>query len=217
MAERKEKYAVGMYENNVDFIPSAVYGKYQIPVITPEDYIYSDFVSFRNALHCVNKETNCVHFFLDDYRFTSIWNAREKYRKLLPQFSAVMTPDFSLYTDWPFMVQLWNHYRKHLIGAWMQSIGCRVYPTIAWSDESSYDWCFDGEPVGATVCVSSVGTQMNKRSRYLFIKGYEKMMEVLRPETILFYGTIPSECDGNIIHIEPFQTRLKEMKKHVET
>ena len=212
--ERKYKYAVGKYENNVDFIPTDVYGPYGIPVIKPEDYTLSEFVPFSMAKQCVRKEDHCVHFFLDDYRFTNIWTAREKYRNLLPQFNAVMTPDFSLFTDWPFMVQLWNHYRKHLIGAWMQSIGCKVYPTIAWSDESSYAWCFDGEPKDSTVCVSSVGTQMNKRSKYLFRKGYDKMLEVIEPNTILFYGQIPNGCEGNIVPIIPYQNKFKEMMKH---
>ena len=212
--KQKMKYVLNKYENNVDFIPKTVEGKYQIPAIMPEDYVFSEFVSFSKATQCVRKEDKCIHFFLDDYRFANIWVQREKYRNLLPQFNAVMTPDFSLYTDWPFMVQLWNHYRKHLIGAWMQSIGCRVYPTIAWSDEDSYSWCFDGEPVGATVCVGSVGTQMNKRSKYLFQKGYEKMMEVLQPETILFYGQIPAECKGNIIPIEPYTERFKGGKEN---
>ena len=94
----------------------------------------------------------------------------------------------------------------------MQSIGCTVYPTILWSDEDSYDFCFDGEPHHSTVCVSSVGTQNNSESRRLFIKGYEKMIEVLQPNTILFYGKIPKECTGNIIHIEPFQERFKEVR-----
>ena len=28
-----------------------------------------------------------------------------------------MTPDFSLFTDYPVAVQLYNHWRKHLLGA----------------------------------------------------------------------------------------------------
>ena len=36
-----------------------------------------------------------------------------------------------------------------------------MIPSISWSDEHSFDWCFDGDPVRGTVAVSSVGTQMN--------------------------------------------------------
>lgn len=209
-----EKYAISHYENNVDFIPEYVEGMYDIPLIYPEEYAPVEWVSFKDAKQISKCKPYGIHFYLSDYYFQNIWKAREKYRHLFLRFGAVMTPGFSMYTDWPRMVQIWNHYRRHLIGAWMQSIGCKVYPTILWSDESSYDFCFDGEPHRSTVCVSSVGTQNNSEARRLFIKGYEKMMEVLEPETILFYGKIPNECTGNIIYIEPTQyKKLKEMGK----
>lgn len=55
--------------------------------------------------------------------------------------------------------------------------GMTVYPSVSWSDERSYDWCFDGDPVGGIVAVSSVGTQQNKESKRLFLRGYEEMMK----------------------------------------
>ena len=75
---------------------------------------------------------------------------------------------FSLYTDYPVAVQLYSHYRKHWLGAWWQKNGLTVIPSISWSDEHSFDWCFDGDPVRGTVAVSSVGTQMNDNTRSLF-------------------------------------------------
>lgn len=69
--------------------------------------------------------------------------------------------------------------------------------------KSSYDWCFDGEPVGGIVAVSSVGTQVNKESKRLFLRGYEEMMKRLSPEWVIFYGRVPEECDWNVIRIKP--------------
>ena len=208
-----EKYAINNYENNVDFIPEYVEGDYEIPFIHPEKYTPVEWISFKDA-RIINKcKPYGIHFFISDYQFQNIWTQRERYTHMFKRFGAVMTPGFSMYTNWPRMVQIWNHYRRHLIGAWMQEIGCKVYPTIIWSDEDSYDFCFDGEPHHSTVCVSSVGTQQKPETRRLFLAGYEKMMEVLEPETILFYGKIPQECTGNIIHIEPFQSKFEEVKK----
>ena len=88
--------------------------------------------------------------------------------------------------------------------------GITVIPTISWSDESSFDWCFDGEPVGGAVAVSSVGTQMNATARALFLAGYKEMLKRLQPAQILFYGSIPAECSGDkIIPILTFQDGLK--------
>lgn len=97
------------------------------------------------------------------------------------------------------------------MGAYLQNMGITVYPTICWSDKKSLDWCFDGEPVGGCVAVSSVGTQMREEERQGFLYGFDAMMERLRPEVVLFNGKIPSECKGNIIRIEEFQKRLRRL------
>lgn len=207
-------FAISKFENNVDFIPEMVEGEFDIPFIKPEEYVHAEYVPFHEAGSIwYKREEKGIHFFIDDYKFSGIWNQRERYRKLLTEYKVVLSPDFSPYYDWPIMVQRWNHYRKHLIGAWMQSIGCIVYPTVTWSDEKSYAYCFDGEPYGATVCVSNMGMRRDKENRRLFMNGYDKMMEVLEPETILFYGTIPKECKGNIVPMELFEKHIKETRK----
>jgi hypothetical protein len=213
VAEKKVKYAVTKFENNVDFIPEYVEGIYDIPLLKPEPFKEAIWIPFPRAgdvRH--NRDQYGIHFYTYDYQFTGIWNMREKYKEMLPQFKAIMTPDFSLYVDWPIMVQMWNHYRKHLIGAWLQSIGCTVYPVVRWLDELSYSWCFDGDPFGGTVCVSSISMMRNKELRRMFIDGYHVMLEVLEPETILFYGQIPKECTGNIVPIEPYCRNFKEVR-----
>lgn len=206
------KYALEHPEHNIDFVPELVEGKYDIPIIKPEPYVYAKFFPFGNANAHYKRDENGIHFFIYDYRFTALWYSREKYRKMLPEFKAVMAPDFSLYYDIPVMVQMWNHYRKHLLAAWMQSIGCRVYPVIRWTDEKSYEWCFDGEPYKSTVVISSKGTLKGVEERRLFLKGYDRMLEVLEPETIMFYGKIPPECKGNIIPVDEFTRRFKELE-----
>lgn len=138
------------------------------------------------------------------------WNDPDRYIPMLQQFQYVFTPDFSLYTDFPKAVQIFNHYRKHWIGAYMQMYGVKVIPTIAWSTEDSYSWCFDGEPTGGTVAVSSVGCMQNKKSRELFLAGYKEMVKKLHPTKIIFYGQIPEECTGNIVRIKAFQEKFKE-------
>lgn len=79
----------------------------------------------------------------------------------------------------------------------------------------SYAWCFDGDPVGGMVAVSSVGTQMDKESKRLFRAGYDRMLERLAPSAILFHGDIPDGCRGNVIPIAAFQRRLRKIKPEV--
>lgn len=138
-------------------------------------------------------------FFIDDYQFQRLWTNIDAYIPMLQEFDYVLTPDFSLYLDYPKAVQIYNHYRKHWIGAYMQMLGIKVIPTIAWSDEESFDWCFDGEPEGGTVAVSSVGCMKNKDSKKLFIDGYKEMISRLHPETIIFTAESLTNARGILL------------------
>lgn len=201
------------YENLDRCIYDGV-GEYGIPQIKPTIFTEGcEFIGFNYAKgKCSNPEEKAVHFFLDDYQFNALWRNPDRYVDKLSRFRYVLTPDFSTYTDFPKAIQIYNHYRKHWIGAYLQEYGCRVIPTISWSTPDSYEWCFDGEPTNGTVAVSSVGTQKSKKTKELFIQGYQEMVRRLEPETIIFYGNVPEECMGNIVHIRAFQEKFKEAK-----
>lgn len=188
-------------------------GEYGIPEIKPTTFESGcEFISFNYAKSCKNREDKGIHFFVDDYQFNRLWIRPDNYLSMLQDFRYVMTPDFSVYTDFPKVVQIYNHYRKHWIGAYLQEFDIDVIPTIAWSTPDSYDWCFDGEPTNSVVAVSSVGTQKNKEAKELFIQGYKEMIKRLEPETIIFYGKVPEECKENIVHIKAFYEKFNEAK-----
>lgn len=189
-------------------------GDYDVPTLEKTDFDSRvEFIPFNYAASCKNRENKGIHFFIDDYQFIRLWNDPDRYMPMLQQFRHVLTPDFSLYTDFPKALQIWNHYRKHWIGAYMQMYGIDVIPTIAWSTTESFEWCFDGEPTNGIVAVSSVGIMNSRRKKELFMAGYNEMLSRLSPETILFYGMIPDECRGNIVKIKSFGEELTERKK----
>jgi len=189
-------------------------GMYGIPQISPVTvYPTGEFIPMNYANTAKEQENKIVHCFVDDYQFTRYWNQPDRYIPILQKFKAVCSPDFSTYTDMPLAMQIYNHYRKHWLGAYWQLHGMTVYPTISWSDENSYDWCFDGEPVGGIVAASSVGTQKNKESKRLFLRGYEEMMKRLSPSWVIFYGNVPEECDWNVIRVRPHQDIVRERRE----
>jgi len=187
-------------------------GIYEIPKIQPQEYDYCEWIGFNYAGRTKNREAKGIHFFLDDYQFIRLWNNIDAYLAMLKQFKYIMSPDFSLYTDFPRSLQIYNQYRKHWLAAYMQMHGLRVIPTICWSVKDSFEWCFDGEPVHGTVAVSSIGTQMNQEKGKLFLDGYNEMLSRLQPEKILFYGRVPEECRGNIVRIKSFCEKWNEVQ-----
>lgn len=184
-------------------------GTFDIPCLLPENCTAEQFIGFNYAKTCKQPYVKGLHFFVDDYQFTRLWSNPDAYLDMLRKFKVVCTPDFSTYTDFPKAVQIYNHYRKHWLGAYWQANGITVIPTVSWSDKASFEWCFDGEPIGSTVAISSVGTQLNKDSRKLFIDGYNEMLARLQPSLIYFYGNVPKECEGNIIRLAAYQEKFR--------
>lgn len=186
-------------------------GEYDIPALKSAVYEVDNWISFNFARSCEEPGKHGIHFFIDDYQFMRLWKNPDAYLPMLQQFQAVCTPDFSTYTDFPKAIQVYNHYRKHWLGAYWQEHGIKVIPTISWSDEASFDWCFDGEPVGGTVAVSSVGTQGNRAAAQFFEAGYNEMKRRLNPAQIVMYGSVPECCKGdNLVTVRAFQSKWRE-------
>ena len=183
-------------------------GKYDIPQLAPlhENEIgdITEWIGFNYVLSDKAPEGKAVHFFIDDYQFNRLWNSPEKYMEKLKQYECVLTPDFSPYADMPLATQIFNHYRKHWVGALMQEYGVKVVPTIRASrDERSLDFYLDGEPRGGVVCISSMWTA-DEEARTYFLREYETMRKTLKPEKIYVYGNEVEGLKGNIEYIQPF-------------
>lgn len=191
-------------------------GPFQIPQM---DVVHLDveplWIGFNYARSCEEPEEHGVHFFVDDYQFNRCWTDPDRYTNMLSRFQAVCSPDFSLYTDFPVIAQIWNHYRKHWLARYWQDHGLTVIPTVCWSTPDSYSWCFDGDPIGGTVALTAIGTQADRESATLFRQGYDAMLERLQPDRIIFYGEVPEGCRGNITVIPAFLGRLRALDGRV--
>ena len=195
-------------------------GYYEIPELAPTpDVSVDNWIGFNYAMGCEEPEVHGVHFFVDDYQFIRVWNNPDRYIPMLRKFQAVCTPDFSVFNDFPRALQIWNHYRKHWIGAYWQEHGITVIPTITWSMPDSFEWCFDGEPVGSTVAISTVGDlTYSKETRRALILGYEEMELRLNPTRVIVYGAVPEELKDrkNIVRVSPFTEKWDALKREAK-
>lgn len=188
-----------LHFENQDKARFAGVGEYDIPqIIGVDDLQVKEWIPFNYALTCKEPQEKGVHFFLDDYQFERVWNNIDKYTEVLQRFKAVMSPDFSMFTVNPKALQIYQHFRKHFIGAYWQANGLTVIPTINWADEKSFEWCFDGEPTNSVVAISTVGSMNSKANKEGFYKGYEEMKKRLKPKKILCYGTVPEEIKNEV-------------------
>ena len=161
---------------------------------TPLVYTPEELVAFRDKVTPA-PDRQAVHFFADDYRFESVWHRREQALKYLTPYGMLLTPDFSLYMDYPLAVQIWNVYRSRWCGAYWQSLGFQVIPSISWSTPASYQFCFAGLPLRSLVAVSTLGVRRDDTA--LFAQGYRELVARLKPSRVLCYGKrLPADIEG---------------------
>lgn len=193
-------------------------GEFRFPIVPRADDYPKDaeWITFNFVRGCKEPEKHAVHFFMDDYQFERVWRRPDQYGRRLAQFQAVCSPDFSVYADFPKAVQVFNHYRRNWLAKFWSNMGVNIIPTVEWSLPDSYEYCFDGLPKNSVVAVSSKGCLSDKKVRALFMRGYGEMLRRLEPKTILFFGDIPLECEGNVVHIEQLTDRFKQGRKSTE-
>lgn len=102
-------------------------------------------LSFNKALsNNTNDYDYYVHFYIQDYMFTRIWNKPERYVEFLKKYKGIIMPDFSLFVDMPLPLQQFNYYRNLWFARMCQWNNIDVIPSICFSDNKSYDFCFQG-------------------------------------------------------------------------
>lgn len=194
-------------------------GKFDIPQLEPVKDLpeITEWIGFNYMLSEKNPEGKGVHFFVRDYQFERLWNNPDKYVEKLSRFAAVATPDFSPYGDMPLALQIFNHYRKHWVGRYLQECGVTIVPTIRCSsDPRSREFYLEGEPEGGAVIISSMWMN-TPADQEVFHTVYDGMVERLRPTQVYLYGKQPAWLQGNIIQIPTFSDKRFRNVKGKET
>lgn len=183
-------------------------GKWNIPLVKAQEIVCDNlslisFSDIRTNDTEYNKRKG-VHFFIDDYRFETLFDKPERSFDRLAQYSFLLTPDYSLYADMPLWRQLENVAKNRWVGAYWQSKGLTVVPTISWSTPRSYEFCFEGVEKGGTVAVGMIGC---KRNKIEFMRGFDAMLDSIAPNKIIVLGSPFPEMQGNIIEVDYLASR----------
>lgn len=191
-----------------------VAGKYQMPIIRKEimNAPKKQPIGFNYVLSTKEKD-RAVHMFLDDYQIERLWSSPEAYVEKLMEFECVFTPDFSLYSDMPIAMQIWNTYRSRLVGQIMQDYGIRVLPTVSWGMPETFEFCFDGIEEGSICVVSTIGVKRNGAATEIWRDGMDEMIKRIKPSAIWCYGG-RVEYDYKGIPVTYFENEVTERFKN---
>lgn len=186
-------------------------GKYGIPLIKKQD-INLDFIKLISIQDTKNNDNQNnkmkgVHFFTDDYRFESMYNNPNRSLKKLSQYKFLLTPDFSIYSDMDLWMQIENVAKNRWLGAFWQSKGLKVIPTISWGLPITYEFCFSGVEKGSIVAVSTLGC---KKNPVYFMMGYEEMKKRINPSTIICFDKPFDEMKDEVIALSYVDSRFNK-------
>lgn len=191
---------------------------FDFPVIRATNSIPNRVIPFSKAISC--KDYNqWVHFYEDDYLFEKIWKNPMKYLDILKKYNGVILPDFSLYRDMPFIMQLWNIYRSRAIGCWLQNNSVDVIPNMRYGDKRTYKLCCEGIICGGVIAVGTHGTLKNKEDRRIFVEGLKVVISVTKPQAVIVYGKAPNDIFEPIMNqgimVVAFESEFsKAMRQH---
>ena len=203
------------FRNNPLFLRNQFHGTevFELPIIRRQNIDINDIKLIgydKTKLDDKANEQSFVHFFLDDYKFEVLWNDPEPRLKKLSQYKAVLSPQFSTYYTMPTSMQIYNTFRSRWCGAYLQSKGLTVIPTVSWGQPQSYWYCFDAIEKGAVVAVSTLGV---KSEQDFFLMGYQEMLRRIEPKAILCYCEPFPEMRGNIIAVNYADTNHLEVHR----
>lgn len=133
-------------------------------------------------------DKSVCHFFVNDARFESLINAPAKSLSHVLRYAAVLTPDYSIFADYPLSLQIAQHYKSRWLGAYWQSQGVNVVPTLAWGGADSLSFAFSGLPKEAVLAVAAPSQRAAPAQLKRYLVGFSHALEVLRPRVLLVSG-----------------------------
>lgn len=186
-----------------EFLYNNSQGKYNFPIIHKQqiDVNAIKFLSYDKIKR--DDKTNydkTIHFFTYDWKFEGVYNKPEQELEKLKQYKYLLSPDFSIFTNMPLALQIESIFKNRWCGAYWQSQGLTVIPTISWGDKESFDFCFDGVEKG---CVVAVSTYYRENCEEEFMLGFNEMLKRIEPSIILCYGEPFESMKDKVIEFLP--------------
>lgn len=191
---------------NAFMLKGATFTKHDIPICPTylPNGLPKQLVSYTTAKAIYKRELTAgndsfhisafVHFCEDDQKFdgkrSSIWLFPDKAYEVLCHFDGIISPDFSTFADFPDPLKRYNTYRMRAFGYWCYTKGLAVINNVRWGTSETWDYTFDGIPQKSVIFIGTVASDLRKLiNKPDFENGLYKMVEILRPHTIIVYGS----------------------------
>lgn len=180
---------------------------YSIPFIEP---VPINISPINNGLWLINMKNvsakdkypkrKIVHSFCYDDTLQQAYKNLIKYLGRVAKYYAVTSFDFSMDEKMDFPIILSAVYANRWSGAYMQTHGKLVIPTVGWLKEDTYDLCFAGLRDGGVFLISTLGAN-NDESSSIFINGYREMRTRFPNTKIICVGDYIQGMDRDVCFV----------------
>lgn len=188
------------------------------PILPSVNLSPSDTVDFRASLSRAMRDhaSKMVNFYLHDEKFEAVWNNPDKYLNHFRAFYCIAGLDFSIDTQMPLVMQMWNKYRNHALSFYLNANGISVIPNANILPEKCWGWCWEGLPTDSTLCCSTNGRVRSRAARDEFCRCFAEMERQLRPFRVILIGhPIPElTTHSEIIQLPARNQQIKEGFNH---
>ena len=180
---------------------------YGIPVI---EAVPIDISAMNNGLWLINMKNisakdkhpdrKIIHSFCYDDTLKRAYNNPINYLARAAPYYAVSSFDFSMDDKMDFKQILDATYDNRWSGAFMQSNGKIVVPTVGWIKPDTYDICFSGLRDGGVFLISTLGVN-NSICYPAFIDGYREMRRRFPNTQIISVGDRLEGMDDDVCYV----------------
>jgi len=182
-------------------------GDFDMPIIGNFDDVSAiNYLALYSDLQDYHRTDNtCICFYQYDHIFDGIhglynsivyqdFNRLDRFKKRFEGVKYIISPDYSIYGDFPNALQIFNIYKSRVCMAWlMENTSAIIIPNVRWASPFSYDYCFDGIMKGSNIAVGLLGLMHNKDNIKMFLDGFKKAIDTIIPKSIIVYGFITNQ------------------------
>lgn len=146
----------------------------------------------RRSLLGLDRKKSILCFYTQDATFEDMWeNSGAWTQAILPEkWKAIIAPNWSIQSDWPEAVNIFNYYRRMFMARYWQEAGIKVIPDVDWGSKQSLEYSMLGIPRNAP-CIGiqlQTGDVAEKHVREYRGMGLTMLVEKLKPQALIAYG-----------------------------
>jgi len=178
-----------------------------------------------DASHGLPLKDTIIGFYTEDYKFEPVWFQTPAFtaRFLNAGVKGVILPNYSMWTNWPQAIKIYNVYRARWLGRYWQEAGLPIIPDVDFGRLDDLDFCLEGIPVGLPAIAIETHAGPKTAENIVGIRGCLKaVIERLKPQGLLLYAQdvnrdlmldnlLPREL--HVVIVESRYARLKEIMK----